>query len=249
MEREQLERGRFEDGGDGGMVPPGLRSRWREATWAAGEFTRAGGIAATNIAKWNGSGWSALGSGIGGSVFALAVSGSDLYAGGIFTTAGGIAAPNIATWNGSGWSALGSGMDGEVLALAVSGSDLYAGGDFTAAGGKVSANVARAYLEQPALAILRSGADVTVSWPSFYGGFVLEQNPDAANSNNWSTANYPLTTNGAIKSATVPLTTTNQFFRLVEDRRGRKGIERVILCISYTAKKAMWRVLVKGAGH
>ena len=49
-------------------------------------------------------------------VYALAVSGSDLYAGGYFTTAGGSAANDIAKWNGSSWSALGSGMDG-VLAL------------------------------------------------------------------------------------------------------------------------------------
>ena len=43
-------------------------------------------------------------------VYALAVSGSTLYAGGDFTTAGGNAANNIAQWNGSSWSALGSGM-------------------------------------------------------------------------------------------------------------------------------------------
>ena len=65
--------------------------------YAGGDFTTAGGSAANYIAKWNGSSWSALGSGIsgcpisdyGGSVSALAVSGSDLYAGGNFTTAGG----------------------------------------------------------------------------------------------------------------------------------------------------------------
>src|SRR5260370_30788808 len=60
--------------------------------YAGGVFTTAGGSAANYIAKWDGSSWSALGSGTGGGnqsvVFALAVSGSDLYAGGYFITAG-----------------------------------------------------------------------------------------------------------------------------------------------------------------
>jgi len=53
-----------------------------------GSFTTAGGVPANYIAKWNGSTWSALGSGMNRAVDALAVSGSDLYAGGSFTTAG-----------------------------------------------------------------------------------------------------------------------------------------------------------------
>src|SRR5256885_11868144 len=80
--------------------------------YAGGEFTTAGGSAANYIAKWNGSSWSALGSGMNSNVYALAASGSDLYAGGYFTTAGGSTANYIARWNGSSWSALGSGMGG-----------------------------------------------------------------------------------------------------------------------------------------
>ena len=183
--------------------------------YAGGYFTRVGGSASNHIAKWNGSNWSALGSGINGFVYALAVSGSDLYAGGYFTTAGGTAATNVAKWNGSSWSALGSGMNSNVNALAVSGSDLYAGGQFTTAGGKVSAYLARAYLERPTLSILRSGGDVRLSWPTFYESFVLQQKPELANTNGWSNASYPLTTNATIKSATVPSTAAKQFFRLI----------------------------------
>jgi hypothetical protein len=112
--------------------------------YAGGEFTMAtnsGGVAvpANYIAQWNGSSWSALGSGMDGWVFALAVSGGTLYAGGYFTTAtnsGGAAVPAnyIAQWNGSSWSALGSGLNYYVYALAVSGTNLYAGGDFTTSG-------------------------------------------------------------------------------------------------------------------
>jgi hypothetical protein len=112
--------------------------------YAGGAFTTAGGVPATNIAKWNGTAWSALGSGVGGSipftVSALAVSGTNLYAGGPFITAGGVPASGLAKWDGSAWSALGSGMGGgTVSALAVSGTNLYAGGIFTTAG-EVPAN-------------------------------------------------------------------------------------------------------------
>lgn len=117
--------------------------------YAGGEFTIAGGNAAASIAKWNGSNWSALGSGVNKSVLALVASGSDLYAGGNFTSAGGIQANRIAKWDGSSWTALGSGIGGNffsggVKALAVSGADLYAGGDFFSAGSKVSAYAAKA---------------------------------------------------------------------------------------------------------
>ena len=114
--------------------------------YIGGQFTVAGNAIANYIAKWNGSSWSAIGSGMNNTVSALAVSGSTLYAGGYFPPAGGNAANYIAQWNGSSWSALGSGMNSIVWALAVSGGALYAGGDFTTAGGKVSAYAALAYL-------------------------------------------------------------------------------------------------------
>jgi hypothetical protein len=122
--------------------------------YAGGMFTMAGDNPANNIAQWNGSSWSALGSGIVGSypydyVYALAVSGSTLYVGGSFTNAGGAWANNLARWDGSSWSMPGSGISanslfqGTVYALAVSGSTLYAGGNFTMAGGRPAINIAQ----------------------------------------------------------------------------------------------------------
>lgn len=87
--------------------------------------------------------WITLGSGMNDAVYALAISGSNVYAGGKFTTAGGTTVNRIARWNGSTWSALGSGMNDWVFALAVSGSNLYAGGFFTTAGGTPANRIAK----------------------------------------------------------------------------------------------------------
>lgn len=124
--------------------------------FAGGWFTTAtnsGNLAVTvnQIAKWDGSSWSALGAGMSSTVHALALAGSDVIAGGVFTRAtnsGNLAVTvnRIAKWDGSSWSALGSGMNFPVYALTVSGSNLYAGGQFTTAGGKTSRYIAQAVL-------------------------------------------------------------------------------------------------------
>ena len=105
--------------------------------------------AADHIARWDGSNWSALGYGadpnsgaLNNNVWAIEVSGSNIYVGGDFTNInnkGAIlgAADYIARWDGSNWSALGHGagaatsaLNNTVFAIAVSGSNIYAGGDF-----------------------------------------------------------------------------------------------------------------------
>jgi hypothetical protein len=101
--------------------------------YVAGSFSIIGDVVANRIAKWDGSSWTVLGSGMNNPIYALAVSGSDVYAGGDFTMAGGTAAYRVAKWNGSTWTPVGSGLNSTVRALAVSGSDLYAAGSFTTA--------------------------------------------------------------------------------------------------------------------
>ncbi|KAF0142115.1 MAG: hypothetical protein FD122_952 [Stygiobacter sp.] len=124
--------------------------------YAGGTFEVADGLWANNIAKWNGSSWSALGLGSGGvdsDVMALAFMGGNLYTGGNFTNtnpanpSASVSANRIAKWDGSNWSALGSGMFGNsgcsVAALAVIGDDLYAAGTFYSAGGVYANNIAK----------------------------------------------------------------------------------------------------------
>ena len=108
-----------------------------------GEFSLGGDMAASNIVKWDGGTWSALGTGTDSIVTSLAIVGTDLFAGGYFTSAGGMAAKYIAKWNGGAWTPVGSGMDFIVYALATDDTDLYAGGSFTMAGGVPSNRIAR----------------------------------------------------------------------------------------------------------
>lgn len=115
-----------------------------EALYVGGGFFEINGQSIKYIAKWDGTNWSNLGTGMQYEVNTLTVhddgSGAALYAGGRFQTAGGGVANYIAKWNGTAWSPLGSGMNAQVLALAShddgGGEKLYAGGTFTQAGGE-----------------------------------------------------------------------------------------------------------------
>jgi hypothetical protein len=116
--------------------------------YVGGRFNM-GGLAATNVARWDGVRWSSIGGGIRNDrgdayVSALAVDGDRLFVGGFFQFAGSAPANNVACWNGSEWSALGSGVnDDYVRSLAVIDHNLYVGGSFSRAGGVSASNVAR----------------------------------------------------------------------------------------------------------
>jgi hypothetical protein len=117
--------------------------------FAAGAFTSANGVAANQIAKWDGNNWSSVGSSVigTGTVLALATMGNNLYAAGTFTNIGGVTAARIAKWDGTNWSALGSGVSsglaGTIYGLAAFGSDVYAGGNFRRTGDRFVYNIGR----------------------------------------------------------------------------------------------------------
>jgi len=73
--------------------------------YVCGEFTSIGGIAASNIAKFNSTSWSTVGAGLSGGCSNLAVYNNELYAFGIY---GDTIYNNgsIAKWNGVSWSSL-----------------------------------------------------------------------------------------------------------------------------------------------
>lgn len=108
---------------------------------AGGSFVSAGGVAARNIAAWDGDSWTPLGPGIDGPVNALAVYNGRLMAARKPTAAN--PAP-ICAWDGSSWTPL-PGMNlNEVFALASFDGKLIAGGMFDEAGG-ITANAIAAW--------------------------------------------------------------------------------------------------------
>lgn len=94
------------------------------------------GLALNNIAKFDGTNWSALAeNGLTDEVTSLAVFNGTLYVGGWFTRTGDDVTKNlnhIAKYNGTSWSALSkNGLNGAVYAFEVFDSNLYVGGDFS----------------------------------------------------------------------------------------------------------------------
>ncbi len=103
---------------------------------AAGHFTSADGTSANHIARWNGSAWQPLGTGLSGTFSyarALLEHNSELIVAGEFFSAGGVNSTNIARWDGTSWGALGTGLSGTtVRALATHKGELFAAGLLTA---------------------------------------------------------------------------------------------------------------------
>lgn len=128
--------------------------------YAAGTFTSAAGVTNTrNVAKWNGTAWTAVGTGVtaagpngaSGGLYALALdpganaadtSDDVIYVGGEIAGVGGVAVNRAAKWNGTAWSALGNAgpnngfnntsqtWDGVEEIVVVSSTAVYFGGNF-----------------------------------------------------------------------------------------------------------------------
>jgi len=105
--------------------------------YAGGYFTNAGGVAANNVAKWDGANWHGLGSGLNSNVNALVVYQGTLFAGGAFTARGDGSGSlhGIAQFDGSAWQDVPTisywRINNIFDALLTDGVNLYAGGNFT----------------------------------------------------------------------------------------------------------------------
>ena len=111
-----------------------------------GAFLPTSSLPLQHIARWNGTTFEALGTGMtGSSVDALLRrSNGEVVAGGQFSAADGTPANNVARWNGTSWSTFGTGTNQQVLAVGeLPNGDVIAGGRFTQAGGVSCNRIAR----------------------------------------------------------------------------------------------------------
>jgi hypothetical protein len=156
--------------------------------YVGGQFDSIGGIAANNIACWDGTTWSSLGKGVAfvntigfmGGVAALTVYNGNLIVGGGFDSAGGMPDNLIAKWDGSTWSKLGNGIspfinNAEqtvwVSALCVNNGSLFAGGSFDTAGGIYTPNIAR-WTEPVGIDEIQSNSDLVRVYPNPSSGIM-----------------------------------------------------------------------------
>jgi hypothetical protein len=122
--------------------------------YICGQFDTAGGVSASNVAKYKNGVWTSISSSTNETVLSLAIDSSgSLFAGGFFTSIGGTNANGVAKYNGTSWAALGSGVTDpifpgpggcSVLKMEFDSQDnLYLIGSFALAGGVQAKNVAK----------------------------------------------------------------------------------------------------------
>ena len=119
------------------------------ALFAGGAFDTAGETPAMNVAQWDGTGWSAMGIGLDGTVDALAWfddgSGPALYATGTFATV--VGEVDVARWNGTTWTpfATGRGLWANTMVVHDDGGGpaLFVGGTVQVDEGDILGAVAR----------------------------------------------------------------------------------------------------------
>jgi hypothetical protein len=137
--------GQWEALGSGVLGQPYALRVFNNDVIVAGALSSAGGQSVSNIARWDGTSWSSLGTGVNGVyIRCLHVHNNELYAGGPFTVAGGVTSHGVARWNGSAWAAVGPNITLlDVASMASWNGELVVGGPFTTSGGAPSRGAMR----------------------------------------------------------------------------------------------------------
>jgi hypothetical protein len=120
---------------------------YRGDLYVGGQFLSAGGVAARNIARWNGTAFSPVGGGVAGGlerVSALAATNGRLFVGGDFTLAGEAAARQLAVWDGARWQPADIRTSESVRAIASGDGAIYvAGGSFATSAGVTTTGIVK----------------------------------------------------------------------------------------------------------
>lgn len=132
-----------------------LAPDYQGGLYVGGSFNYAGNVTAANIAKWNGTSWSALtGQGFQTRVYELwdyqtvrallSVQDGTLYVGGeLFQAGGSVNVTNIASYSSGVWRACGAGLNDDVLGLGLmTNGRIVAVGDFTMSGAQAVSHIA-----------------------------------------------------------------------------------------------------------
>jgi|GEM_PF-1816177 len=112
----------------------------------AGSFSVCGDAPVSNIARFDGARWHALGqpgAGVNGPAYALALYRGEIHVAGSFSLAARVPANAIARFDGERWHALAQGLYYEAYSLAVFNDELYAGGLFLTSAGQLTNGLVR----------------------------------------------------------------------------------------------------------
>ena len=196
------------------------------SVYATGLFSSIDGVAAVNIAKYDGSTWSPLSTGLDNDGLHVSVAANgDLYAGGKFHAAGGVPAYHIARWDGSSWHKLGAyaGFNDEVYSIAISkdGKTVYVGGIFTDQYSRSSSamlRIAKYTVSSDTFSAMGNGFNSTVSEviisPSNYvyagGGFTLSGIAPMNYISKWNGSTWEQLANGLSGGAVLSFAISNK---------------------------------------
>jgi hypothetical protein len=111
--------------------------------YITGLFTTVDGSSISRIARWNGSVWQGLSTGLNNTGRDIIVYNNDLYVCGNFTQAGGVPRLGIAKWDGDSWSGVSTGLNGTAYSMAIFRGELVVTGEFTTAGGVTAYRIAK----------------------------------------------------------------------------------------------------------
>jgi hypothetical protein len=134
----------WEMAGDGLNGPVYALHTHDDILYAGGAFTASDSSEMLKMASWDGTQWSAVGTGFTDSadtVFCLYTYDDTLYAGGRFDSAGNQFVQNIAKLAGTDWKNLGDGINGPVYDMHEYRGRLYIGGASTKADALISRNI------------------------------------------------------------------------------------------------------------